>query len=162
MAPKASKNGAKAYAALSSRQRQTRQRGLRALEHMRQGDSATVAAGKAHTTLRSMRKQLSSELTRSEAGRYSASRADRLYNVMNVVTTEGTREVVVRGSRQRSKVAKHFAAVRRFLRTGDDEQLRRFKGQRVGGYELETDLARIEEGGRLNEFDFPELYAAVR
>jgi len=158
----ARKSQAKTYAAMTPRTKQTLQRGMRALDDMRHGDSASSAARKRHTTVRSMRNLLGSELSKADSGRYGATRADRLYTVMNVVTTQGTREVAVRGSRQRSKVAKHFAAIRRFLRSGDDDALRRFKGQRVGGFELETDLARIEEGGRLNEFDFPELYAAVR
>jgi hypothetical protein len=162
MARQASKIGAKAFDALKPRQKRTRTRVLRALEKMRKGDSATVAAKKAHTTVRSMKTQLGDELNRTESGRYAATKADRLYTVMNVVTTEGTREVAVRGSRQRSKVAKHFAAVRRFLRTGDDEPLRRFEGEKVGGFQLETDPEVLEEGGRLSEYDFPELYAATR
>ncbi len=162
MTSKHSKNGAKFFASLTNRDKQTRTRALSALGDMRKGDSATVAARKSHTTVRSMNKHIGSELVRSESGRYQATRADRLYNVMNVLTTEGTREVPLRGSRQRSKVAKHVAAVRRFLRTGNDEPLRRFEGQKVGGFTLETNLERLEEGGRLHEFDFPELYAAVR
>jgi len=162
MARQPSTNGAKAHADLSARQKRTKTRTLRALGFMRQGDSATAAAAKAGTTLRSVRKYVDSELTRSESGRYTATRGDRLYTVMNVVTTEGCQEVAVRGSRQRSKVARHIAAVRRFLRTGEDEPLRRFEGEKVGGYLLQTDPEALEEGGRLREFEFPELYAAKR
>jgi hypothetical protein len=161
MAKKA-KNSAKFFASLTRREKQTRTKGLHALEDMRKGDSATAAARKAHTTVRSMNKHVGSELSRSESGRYAATKGDRLYTIMNVVTVDGTREVAVRGSHQRSKVARHFAAVRRFLRTGDDEPLRKFEGEKVGGLQLETDPEVLEERGRLHEFDFPELYAAVR
>jgi hypothetical protein len=43
----------------------------------------------------------------------------------------GVREVAIRGSQQASRLRKFWAAVRRYLQTGDDSALRRLKNKSV-------------------------------
>ncbi len=51
-------------------------------------------------------------------------------------------------SRSRSTAASYMSAVARFLKTGKDDQLRRFRGRRVAGQKLETDLAVLRRLAR--------------
>lgn len=111
----------------------------------------------------SVRRYFGDDLERGPGGWSVPKRADRSYHGdLMVISTEGKVEAPVRGSRARTLVSEHANAVGRHL-GGDDpdgEGLRRFRGRRVGGYELETDpdrLQRLFETGELDDF---ELYAA--
>jgi hypothetical protein len=67
--------------------------------------------------------------------------------------------VVVAGSRNRSLVARHRAAINHFAATGDASRLRHFEGLMVAGVELETDPDLIQEWGDLGLLDIDELYS---
>jgi hypothetical protein len=51
-------------------------------------------------------------------------------------------------------------AVGRFVETGDDQELQKFRGYLVDGWLVETDPAAIEDFYRDFDFDFQELYQA--
>ena len=95
---------------------------------------------------------------RKERGRWTATTYDRLERTMRAITTEGVQELRTRDSRTASLIAEHLNAVHDFMRTGDEAQLRRFRGRSftVGGqrYTLETDpdaLLTLDEGGDLDD-----------
>jgi len=152
---------AKSYGELRASEKQARGRALEALSKMRKGASLTEAAAEAHTTPNTVAKYASAQLRR-EGGRMVASTGDRLFRVMRVITTEGTHEVALGGSRQASLVSAHHNAVKHFLNTGDDEPLRRFAGVKVGGIVLETDPAKLEESGRRGELEYEDIYDSSR
>jgi hypothetical protein len=111
----------------------------------------------------SVRRYFGHDLERGPGGWSVAKQSDRSYHGdLRIVSTGGVVERPVRGSRARTLVAEHANAVRRYLH-GDDpegEGLRRFKGRRVAGVELETDLDRLDGLQRQGEFDeFLDLYA---
>jgi hypothetical protein len=87
-------------------------------------------------------------------------RADREPVVMQVLTRErGSVLMVVRGSRKRSLVGRHNAAVAHFKRTGDTRWLDALEGQRVGGLTLETDpdvIETLDESGALPQGPYPQ------
>ncbi len=68
-----------------------------------------------------------SALRKRASGRYAAKASDRLLRVLRVPTREGLREIAVRDSRQASQIAEYANAVQRYLQTGDDLELRRFR-----------------------------------
>ncbi len=151
----------KSYGKLRASEKQARGRALEALAKMRKGASLSKAAAEAHTTPNTVAKYAGAQLRR-EGGRMVASKGDRLFRVMRVITTEGVQEVALGGSRQASLVAAHANAVKHFLATGDDEPLRRFGGVKVAGLQLETDLEKLEESGRVGELEYEDIYAASR
>lgn len=120
--------------------------------------SASAAAEMAGTTLSSMKKYGGSALQREANGRYSVMPADRLLRPIRVISTDGTTESFVRGSRVASTVGRHANAVKRFLDTGETQQLREFEGKRVAGHELETREEVLEEMARRRDLDWVSLY----
>ena len=149
----AKKVGAKTYEALRPSQKQARARALDALSKVRHGATLTRAAKEAGTTPNTVARYTSEQLHR-ERGRVVASRSDRLFRVMNVITTEGVQEVSVRSSRQASVVGEHANAVKKFLLSGDDEPLHKFRGVKVAGRELETRPEILEELQRTSELEY--------
>jgi hypothetical protein len=77
--PAAGRVGARNYADLRPSQKRARGRALQAIGQMRQGESLTRATAKAHTTPRTVKRWLESELTRTDSGRYSVTKGDRVF-----------------------------------------------------------------------------------
>lgn len=139
-------HSARQYASLRNRQRETYQRVIDTLNDARSMPLAKAARQNA-TTVPTVRRYGGSALTRDRYGKLIPRRANRLYAEVGIVTPEGRRFVGVAGSRARSLAAQHANAVKHYLRTGDATRLGRFRGKRVGGVELVTDLALIERLG---------------
>lgn len=82
---------------------------------------------------------------------------------MTILTESGPTTALVRGSRERTLLARYDIALRKW-RAGEDgaeKELMAFKGQTVGGYLLITNpdvLIHLEEAGGL---DFDEFYSSV-
>src|SRR5215831_10447107 len=68
---------------------------------------------------------------RKKNGWYVATKTDRLLRMLAALTVKGKEEIATRDSRQASLVGSHWAAVQRYLQTGDDSVLLRFKGIKV-------------------------------
>jgi len=142
-------------------ERETRERTLEALNLMRQeGHSASEAAELAGTTTKSMRRYLGDALEQ-DGRRLRASRGDRLYRELKVLTTEGTKVVGVRGSGQASLISQHANAVRQYLATGQTGALAPFAGRTIAGLAFETDPTAIEEHWRRGELDWEDLYGGT-
>jgi hypothetical protein len=68
---------------------------------------------------------------RKMKGQYVATKTDRRLRILTTLTVKGKKEIVTRDSRQASLVGGHWAAVQRYLETGDDSALLGFKGNKV-------------------------------
>ena len=131
----AEKVTAKGYGSLRASQKQARARALDALSKVRHGETLTRAAQQAGTTPNTVAKYAGEQLRR-EGGRTVASRSDRLYRVMNAVTTEGVVEVSLRSSRQATLVGEHANAIKKFLLTGDASRCASSPGSRSAAASL--------------------------
>jgi hypothetical protein len=105
-----------------------------------------------------------SALRKQRNGRYVAKKADELLRVVNVLTTDGRKEIATRDSRQASLVGSHWAAVQKFLQTGDDSALWKFAKKRIVDagrkrYRFLTDLKELERQGSAGVFTFESIYA---
>jgi hypothetical protein len=105
-----------------------------------------------------------SALRKQKNGRYVGKKADQLLRVVNVLTLEGRKEVATRDSRQASLVGGHWAAVQKFLQTGDDSALLKFAKRRIVDarrkrYLLLTDLKELERLGSAGVLRFESMYA---
>jgi hypothetical protein len=105
-----------------------------------------------------------SALRKQKNGRYVATKTDELLRVVNVLTTDGRKEIATRDSRQASVVGSHWAAVQRFFQTGDDSALLKFAKKRIVDagrkrYRLLTDLKELERQGSAGVLRFESMYA---
>ena len=97
-------------------------------------------------------------------GRYAAKRSDRLLRVLAIPTPEGLREVAVRDSRQASLLGMYWAAVQRYLETGDASALAQFRNKSITDasgrqFSLLTSLHELDRLGAAGVFSFESLYA---
>ena len=113
-------------------EREARRRALDAVVRMRgEGLSLTRAAARAGTTVAAVKRHAGPALEKQPGGRYRATPHDRLARRLEFLTPTGRIQLDVKDSRSASKVAAHAAAVDRYLKTGDDRALRRFRGRGV-------------------------------
>jgi len=126
------------------------------------GRSLRAAAIESHTTPRTVRKYVGDAVARRAAGRYRAAKSDRLTRQLQFLTPAGKVAIAVRGSRRASRVASYWAAVDRFLKTGDMEPLHQFEGEslHIGKsiYPFVTDPRVLERLGHAGEVSFEDLY----
>src|SRR5262249_52422714 len=105
-----------------------------------------------------------SALRKQRNGRYVAKKTDQLLRVVSALIADGRKEIATRDSRQASLVGGHWAAVQKYLQTGDDSALLRFKGKKVTDargkrYLLLTDHGELERLGSAGVLSFESMYA---
>jgi hypothetical protein len=108
-----------------------------------------------------------SALQKQRNGKYAARKTDHLLRILSILTPKGRREIAVRDSRQASLLGQYWAAVQRYLQTGDDSALREFKGKKITDasgkrHPLITDLEQLNTLGSAGVLSFESLYAGVR
>lgn len=101
---------------------------------------------------------------RKKRGRYIATKTDHLLRIITILGTKGKKEIVTRDSRQASLAGGHWAAVQKYLQTGDDEALLTFKGKSVvdASGKRHRLLTNVEELNRLASagvLSFESMYA---
>ena len=101
---------------------------------------------------------------RKKNGRYVATKTDRLLRVVSVLKAKGRMEIATRDSRQASLIGSHWAAVQRYLQTGDDSALLKFKKTRVidasgKHHRLLTDLKELVRQASAGVLSFESMYA---
>jgi hypothetical protein len=121
------------------------------------------------TSIGSVRRYFGNAVTNDWRGRLSATERDPNLRVMRILTTEGMREIYVRGSQTASVIGAYESAVRS-ARLGDETALERwrsshgartFKGADGGVYAAETDPDVIAERDERGELEFEDIYPDV-
>lgn len=136
--------------------KETYNRALHVLARMRRtGASLTAAAREEHIDPRTVRKYLKTEIR----GRGKPTKTDHRQRDMLVPTTIGNAPVTIRDSREASKLGKYMAAVGKYLRTGDIDQLAEFEGESVGGHVLITDPELLSSLAQAGALSLDEIYA---
>jgi hypothetical protein len=77
---------------------------------------------------------------------------------MLLPTALGDQPILVRGSRKASLLAEYRLAVL----SGDESELQKFQGKKVGGQELITDIRTIQALLDAGAIDPAEMYAATQ
>ena len=108
-----------------------------------------------------------SGLRRAKNGRYVATATDRLPRRVRIPDQYGTREVVVRNSKDATRVAELWNAVHKFLATGDGGPLEQFRGEYVTdihGQHIPLFIGRstLKLLGRAGVLSFESIYARAR
>jgi hypothetical protein len=99
---------------------------------------------------------------RSVSHRYAAKRSQQSKREINVFGAEGYQPVADASPRQAKLSSRHLIAINRFLRTGDTKPLKQFRGRRIAGIELLTDIKRIREFADADEVKLDGLYRDQR
>ncbi len=103
-------------------------------------------------------------LRKGRGGRYAAKPTDSLLRVLVIPTGKGLGEIAVRDSREASLVGQYWAAVQKYLETGDASALRRVRRKTVTDADgkrvrLIKDLTELERLGSAGVLSFESLYA---
>jgi hypothetical protein len=109
------------------------------------GKSLSTAARNLRTNLRKGRELVVRKRQRSASRRYAAKRSKQSKREIYVFGAEGYQPVADASPRQAKRSSQHLIAINRFLRTGDTEPLKQFRGKRIAAIELLTDPKRIRE-----------------
>lgn len=159
----------RALDALRPAARAKREQAFDVLSLMRRYDLDLTAAVRAHNrsnpperiSREAARRYVGSALTERK-GKLVAKPYDRLLRVMEFPTPQGSILLEVRDSRSASRLAAYDNAVKKFLLTGDERPLRRFRGKAIRSgkrsYPFITDpetLIRLEQAGELH---FDSIY----
>ena len=137
-----------ARAKLTKKSDAARERSLKALWAVRQGDTLSRAARDNGVTIRTIKRYLGSALVQNRpGGRIRATKSDRLVRYLQIPGSNGPRDVTVRGSKMASEFAHYKAAINRFLR-GDRNAMAPWHGKKIAGIELITDTKTLVEQAR--------------
>jgi hypothetical protein len=150
--------------ALTPGEADIQRRVFRALRRMREGESLSRASREVGLKPKTFVRYARPALRRSGPGKpWKAIPEDKLNSVMKVITEFGPTPEIIRNSRERKLLGRYNRAVRMF-RGGEDgaeAALLTFRGTKVAGHTLITDLKtliQLEEAGRL---DFDDLYSSL-
>ena len=107
-----------------------------------------------------------SALRKRKNGQYVAKPSDKLLRILAVPTPDGVREVAIRDSKQATQLGKYWAAVQKYLQTGDDSALKKFRRKRITdangkNIPLVRDTAVLDQLGSAGVLSFESLYAGA-
>ena len=111
-------------------------------------------------------KMAGSALRKRANGKYTVNKNERVLRVLVMPTPEGLKEIAVRGFEAASEIGKYDAAVQKYLRTGDDSKLKRFRRMKLkdaSGNRIPflTDTEELKRQGLAGQFSFESLYTRV-
>ncbi len=103
-------------------------------------------------------------LRKGANGRYAARANDSLLRVLVIPTTEGLQEIALRDSRQTSKLGEYWAAVQKYLETGNVSALRKIRRKTIADasgkrFRLLKDVGELERLGSAGVLSFESLYS---
>jgi hypothetical protein len=124
--------------------------------------SLAKAARNGRSKPRKGRKIVVRKRQRSITRRFAVKRRRRSRREIYVLSAEGYRLVSDASPRQAKRSSQHLIAINRFLRKDDTEPLEQFRGRRIAGIELLTDLKRIREFADADEVKLDGLYRDQR
>lgn len=105
-----------------------------------------------------------SALRKRKNGQYVAKRKDTLLRILAIPTADGVREIAVRDSRQATILGKYWAAIQKYLQTGEDSALKKIRRKRITDASgkkipLVLDTAVLDQLGSAGVLSFESLYA---
>jgi len=154
---------ARQYFAMSQKDQETWDSVAHVISRIRNGMSLPKAS-KEFGIASSIVAELGHPALRKRNDRYVATKTDRLLRVLTILSIKGKNVIATRDSRQASLVGGHWAAVQRYLQTGDDSALLKFKGTRVTDasgkrHLLLTNLEELNRLASAGVLSFESLYA---
>jgi hypothetical protein len=126
-----------------------RDRALKVLWAMRQGESLSKAAQDNRVTVRTVKRYVGSALIQDRpGGRIRATKNDRLVRYLQIPGSDGRpRDINVRGSNAAGEFASYKADINRLLR-GDRHAMEKWHGRSIAQIELVTDPKTLIDQAR--------------
>jgi hypothetical protein len=157
-------NTARQYFSLSPKNQETWDSIGHVISKMKEGMTLPKAAKEFSLAPKTVLALGRSALRKQKNGRYVAKKTDHLLRVLTVLTAKGKNEIAMRDSRQASLIGSYWAAVQRYLQTGDDSGLLKFKKTRVADasgkrHRLLTDLNELGRQASAGVLSFESMYA---
>jgi hypothetical protein len=120
------------------------------------------AARQAGTTPATVRRNVPSALTVGPRG-ITARPADRLYRQMRFLDSRGLATVTVNSSKTATEIAEYMNAVERYYNTGDQTELRKFRGRTItdasgGSHRFITNTDTLDRFAGAGEARFESIY----
>lgn len=140
---------------------------LHVISSMRQKGASLSAAAREHgVTPKAVKDFAGSALRKTASGRYAAKGSDRLLRVLLIPGHSGPAEIAICDSRSVTVLGEYWNAVHLFLETGNDSELRRFRGKSVTTADgsrraLITNLDELERLGSAGVLSFESIYGRV-
>ena len=108
-----------------------------------------------------------SALRKQKNGKYAARKTDHLLRILSILTPRRQDAKLLSETRAASTLGRYWASVQRYLQTGDNSALRKFKGKKITDasgkrHPLITDLKQLTTLGSAGVLSFESLYAGVR
>lgn len=105
-----------------------------------------------------------SALQKNKSGKYKVKQNDLLLRMVRIPSSDGMRDIAVRGSKQVTLLAEYSNALHRYLQTGDAVPLKKFAGKIIkdaDGVEIPllTDLSELNRLGSAGVLSFESIYA---
>jgi hypothetical protein len=153
-----------AWKSLTSQKKRDRNLSLEILRTVRNGDSLTEVLEKRGLRKDFALKNLGNHLHKSN-GKWVVTKTDSLEVEMSVYTDVGTKAIITKSSKDRTRVAKYFNDVQKALKTGDESVLKKYKNMKIidaegNEHHFETDFDRLYEiRETIEEPEFFEIYS---
>ncbi len=136
---------------------------LEVLGRTRRGESLTAASKAIGVAPDTVLRYAGAAFERGSRGRWHPKPTDRLYRELRFLDDRGALPVEPANSQEAAKLARYWNAVDRYLKTGDDRQLRRFERMRLRtrhktSLRFLTDRRQLARLGYAGELSFEDLY----
>ena len=150
----------------NARQRETRNRALHALAHMRTGLSRSAATRLEHIKPSTFMRHAGRAVRQdTPGGRYRALATDRLPRELEVPSARGPVRVSAKGIKQAREFSRYANAVLHFNRTGDISRLTPFRGKTFAAngerIAFVTDPTLLMELAEADALRLDQLYASL-
>jgi hypothetical protein len=148
----------------NARQAETRERALATVSLMRREKLPLKLASRAERIRPSTVLRYAKSALRKSKGDYRVKAYDRIPRTLNVVGRKGMQSVAVGSSRKASQIGRYMNAVKKFVRTNNQTDLRMFRGKRVPGTNQKfvvgpATLKRLADAGVL---EIDKLYSRTK
>lgn len=139
------------------------EKSLAVLARTRHGESLSTASKAVGIAPDTVLRYVGSAFERDKRGRWTPKPSDQLYRRMRFLDRHGLTVVEPANAKEARKLADYRHAVERYITTGDDQALRRFRRMRLRTRQKTslpflTDLRELERFGYAGELSFEDLY----
>ncbi|MGH9682858.1 MAG: hypothetical protein ACRD4S_04515 [Candidatus Acidiferrales bacterium] len=105
-------------------------------------------------------------LRKNKSGRYVAKASDKLLRVLVLPTEKGVREIAVRSSKEASLIGEYWAAVQKYLATGDVSRLKKIRRKTIRDANrkrlpLLTNLEKLDQQASAGILGFESIYGGI-
>jgi hypothetical protein len=144
------------FNALSEEQQNTYFRAKQVIDGVRDGKSASEAALDNKTTLATVFRYFPDDFFKTKgSSRWKVTPSDKHPNQVQWLGPNGYEDWILRGSREASRQGSYLNDVKKALR-GETSALDKWRGKKIGGRKLITDLDVLTRLGREGKLDFED------